>query len=79
MENVLSGHWVNDLVQIVTAIGMIMTAISSIVNRRKIGSIDVKVDQVNIVASKTVAQTQEVKEAVAEVKEIIKNGKNGSH
>lgn len=83
MQDALSGHIFNDVMQVLTALGVILTAVSSIVNRKKLSTVEMKVDRVVIVASKTkkenVAQTEEVKRVVLaakeEVKEVIKNGK----
>jgi hypothetical protein len=65
--------------QLITALSAIFAAGSSVVNRNKINQVTMKVDKAVIVAVETrkenITQTEEVKQAVEEVKEIVKNGK----
>jgi len=81
MENPLSGHIVNDIAQLLAAVGVILTAVSSIMNSRKLTNAKAAaeraeekaahaLDRTNVI----VAKADEVKSQIEEVKEIIKNG-----
>lgn len=63
----------NDITQIVTAIGVILTALSSITNRWKLNTVEGKVDTAVKVAADTkkeaVAKVEEVKQAVQETRD----------
>jgi hypothetical protein len=75
----LSPYLLNDITQIFTAVGVILTAVSSILNRRKLDKVDRKVDQAVLVAVATkveaINKADEVKAVVREVKEAITNGR----
>lgn len=67
----------NSISQIVTALGVILTAVSSIMNRRKLDRVDKKVDRAVVVAAETktemVKRAEEVKEAAIAVNaEVVK-------
>ncbi len=68
-----SPYILNDITQIITAVGVIAAAISSIMNRRKLDKVEHKVDTAVTVASETrkeaVGAVQEVKKVVLDVKE----------
>jgi ribosome biogenesis SPOUT family RNA methylase Rps3 len=53
-----------DITRFVTAVGMLLTALSSLSNRRKIGTIELKVDTAVIVAMET------KKEAVEKIENL---------
>lgn len=66
--------WViNDFTQIITAIGVILTALSSLWNRYTLGKVESKVDKAVVVASETKDEAIKVhgdlKQAVQETKE----------
>jgi len=82
------GAILSNITQALTAIGVILTAISSLANRRKLERMDERIIAAAIQAALTaekaklaadntdviVAKADEVKSQIAEVREIIKNG-----
>ena len=82
------GAILSNITQALTAIGVILTAISSLANRRKLERMDERIiasavqaalaaEKAKIAAHNTdviVAKADEVKSQIAEVREIVKNG-----
>lgn len=80
----VSPYVLNDITQIVTAIGVILTAISSIMNRKKLDKVDRKFDkavevavdtkkQAAVTAQIAVAKLEEVKQAAVAINaEVVK-------
>ena len=82
------GAILSNITQALTAIGVILTAISSLANRRKLERMDERIiaaaiqaaltaEKARVAADNTdviVAKADEVKSQIAEVREIIKNG-----
>ena len=69
----VSPYILNDITQIVTALGVILTAISSIMNRRKLDKVDRKFDQAVEVAVDTKKQASATAEmAVAKLEDVRK-------
>ena len=82
------GAILSNITQALTAIGVILTAVSSLANRRKLERMDERIvaaavqaalaaEKAKIAAHNTdviVAKADEVKTQIAEVREIIKNG-----
>lgn len=69
----VSPYVLNDITQIVTALGVILTAISSIMNRRKLDKVDRKFDQAVEVAVDTRNQaTATAMSAVAKLEDVRK-------
>jgi uncharacterized protein Yka (UPF0111/DUF47 family) len=68
-----SPYILNDITQIVTAIGVILTAVSSIMNRMKLDKVDRKFDQAVQVAVDTKNQAAETaQKAVAKLEDVRK-------
>jgi len=64
--------WLGDVAQIVTALGVIVTALSSILNRLALNRVDQKVDTAVSVAAAT---RKETVSAVGQVKQVVEEVK----